>query len=198
MNIEEVRSLVRHELPLERYEHTLRVAETAVELATMYDTNVRHAELAALLHDVAKYRTPEELKQYIQQSSLPNDLLDYHHELWHGPVGSMIARDEYGIDCLDIQQAIRYHTTGREGMSTLELVIFVADYIEPGRKIPGINDVRQQVKVNLIEAAWMVSSRTIEHLMNKRVTIYPDTFYAYNDLTRRFYNNSYEPTEINN
>lgn len=185
MKIEEARLLIKQELPSERYHHTLRVAEAAVKLATLHNVNRKHAELAAVFHDVAKYRPYDELKHYIQRSSLPCDLLHYHHELWHGPVGSIIVKETYGITNEDIQHAIRYHTTGREGMSQLELIICVADYIEPGRKIPGVDDVRHQATRNLVEAAWMVISRTIKHLIRKRVTIYPDTFFAYNDLTRQ-------------
>lgn len=185
MNIEKARALMKQKLPIDRYNHTLRVAETAVKLANLYDIHAKYVELAAIFHDIAKYWPREELKKVIQQSSLPKDLLNYHHELWHGPVGSIIIKEEYEIEHTDIRRAIQYHTTGRSGMSMIELIIFVADYIEPGRDIPDVNDVREQAPKNIVKAAWMVSSRTIQYLINKRVTIYPDTLFAYNDLTER-------------
>ena len=67
-------------------------------------------------------------------------LLSFHHELWHGPVGAIIARNEFGIEDEDILNAIRFHTTGRAGMSTLEKLIYVSDMIEPGRNFPVWNN----------------------------------------------------------
>ncbi|HEX6593120.1 MAG TPA: bis(5'-nucleosyl)-tetraphosphatase (symmetrical) YqeK [Bacillota bacterium] len=178
---------IRPHLTDERYEHTLRVTDTALELARMYDVGVhaKKVELAALFHDYAKYRRLEEMKQWILQSRLPKDLLQYHHELWHGPVGALLIERELGIKDKMIQQAIHYHTTGKAHMTTFELVIFVADYIEPGRSFPGLDEVRDVSQHDLTRAAWMISRNTIRFLLAKNSKIYPDTFHAYNDLTRR-------------
>lgn len=185
MKMDEAAKLIKPHLTVERYEHTLRVAETAVELAARYGESAEKAELAAIFHDYAKYRPLDEMRRWILNSPLPKDLLQYHHELWHGPVGSILINREYGIDDPEICQAIYYHTTGRANMSKLEMIIFLADYMEPGRSQPGVEEVREVAKQDLVKACWFVSRNTIQFLMQKKATIYPDTFYAYNDFTRR-------------
>lgn len=185
MNLNEVRSIIKEKLSLDRYEHTIRVYDTAIQLAKRYDVAIDKVSLAALLHDYAKCFTEDELKQSITKFSLPRELLQYHKELWHGPVGAMIAKEKYGIVDQTILNAIYYHTTGRENMGVLELIIFVADYIEPGRSFPGVEEVRNMAELNLKEAARKALQNTIIFLMRKDATIYPDTFLAYNELTNQ-------------
>ncbi|MFC3039124.1 bis(5'-nucleosyl)-tetraphosphatase (symmetrical) YqeK [Virgibacillus xinjiangensis] len=185
MRISEAKEQVRPLLTKDRYDHSLRVAETAVVLAERYGVPADKAELAAVWHDHAKYRPKEELKHFIANSSLPQDLLEYHHELWHGPVGALLLEDEYGLKDRDIQNAVHYHTTGRANMTKMEMVIFLADYIEPGRAFPGVQEVREAAGTDLVRACWMAAKNTIHFLTNKQALVYPDTFHAYNDLTRK-------------
>lgn len=185
MKRDEAISRVRPYLTKERFEHTLRVADTAIELAAYYNESKEKAELAAIFHDYAKYRPLDELRRWISESYLPKDLLDYHHELWHGPVGALLIEWEYGIRDTDMKNAIYFHTTGRANMSNLEMIIFLADYIEPGRSFPGIEVVREMAYKSLIQACWMASRNSIQFLMQKNSRIYPDTFYAYNDFLKQ-------------
>lgn len=185
MKIDEAIRIVEPHLTQKRFEHTLRVKDTAINLAKLYDESIEKAELAAVFHDYCKYRSLDEMERIIKTTSLPKDLLNFHHELWHGPVASVLIDQEYGIDDGEIKQAIYSHTTGRANMSKLEMIIFLADYIEPGRDFPGVVDVRETAKKDLALACWMASKNTISFLMKKNATIYPDTFYAYNDLTKR-------------
>ncbi|WP_099158570.1 bis(5'-nucleosyl)-tetraphosphatase (symmetrical) YqeK [Virgibacillus ndiopensis] len=183
MKINDATEAVKQQLTEKRFEHTLRVAETAVDLAKKNNISEEKAEFAAVFHDYAKFRSLEEMKRWILSSSLPNDLLHYHHELWHAPVGAILVREEQGIKDKELLGAIHYHTTGRAHMSVLEKVIFLADYIEPGRSFPGLDEVREMAQVDLDHACWLTSRNTIEFLMRKKSRIYPDTFHAYNDLT---------------
>ncbi|GAA0442916.1 bis(5'-nucleosyl)-tetraphosphatase (symmetrical) YqeK [Lentibacillus halophilus] len=185
MKKDEAIDIVRPHLKQERLEHTLRVTDTAVQLAEKYDEDSEKIELAAILHDYAKYFPLEDMKQLIKENDPANDLLDYHHELWHGPAASVLVEQRHGITDKDIRNAIYYHTTGRADMSQMETILFVADYIEPGRSFPGVDDVRETAQTNLYRAAWMALRNTIQFLVGKHNTVYPDTFYAYNDLTKR-------------
>ncbi|SET62003.1 putative HD superfamily hydrolase of NAD metabolism [Oceanobacillus limi] len=185
MNRQEVIEIIEPHLTKERFEHTLRVAETAVGLAKMYGESKEKAELASLFHDYAKYRPLDEMERIIKTNYLPKDLLQYHHELWHGPVGSILIEQEYGIVDEEVKSAIYYHTTGRSNMTKLDMIVFVADYIEPGRSFPGLEEVREKAQEDLVQTAWMVSRNTISFLMSKHSRIYPDTFHAYNDLTKQ-------------
>lgn len=177
--------IVKKHLPERRYIHTLGVTDTAVALAKRYGADERKAELAGIFHDYAKYRPKEEMEHIIQQENMPQDLLKYDSELWHAPVGAYLVKKEIGITDEDILDAIRHHTTGRPGMTTLEKVVFLADYIEPNRSFPGVEEVREKAKKSLDEALVLSLQNTIRFLLSKNQLIYPQTVATYNDLLRK-------------
>lgn len=177
-------SIVKEQLPEKRFEHTVRVMETAIPLAVQFGIDEKKAELAAIFHDYAKYRPKEEMKQWILKEKLPFDLLQFHHELWHAPVGSLLVKKEVGITDEEILDAIKYHTTGRAKMKPLEKVIYLADYMEPGRNFPGVEKVRELAHKDLDSAMIQALKNTIQYLISKDQPIYPDTFHTYNDLIR--------------
>ena len=186
MDVVEALKIVKKALTIERYEHTERVVDTARKLANIYNEDMEKAEIAAALHDYAKYRDPNELKRWIlREKGLPKDLLQYHHELWHGPVGAYLLRVEHDVTTTSILDAITYHTTGRANMTTLDKIIFLADYIEPGRNFPGLEEVRNEAWKDLDKGCYLALKNTIMFLMNKNQPIYPNTFQAYNDLNKR-------------
>ncbi|WP_117169163.1 bis(5'-nucleosyl)-tetraphosphatase (symmetrical) YqeK [Paraliobacillus sediminis] len=186
MNRTESLQIVKSHLKLPRYEHTIRVADTAIALAKHYGQPVDKIELAAIFHDYAKYRDLDEMKRWIETSTtLPKDLLEHHTELWHGPVGALLVEREVGVTDRTILQAIHWHTTGKAFMSTMEKIIFLADYIEPGRKFPGVEAVREQAKQNLDYALFLALKNTIQHLITHNQKIYPDTIHAYNYLNSK-------------
>ncbi|WP_050615840.1 bis(5'-nucleosyl)-tetraphosphatase (symmetrical) YqeK [Bacillus testis] len=185
MNREKAMQIVKEQLPEKRYLHSVRVMETAVQLAERFQDDAKKAEMAGIFHDYAKYRPQEELKKIIEEQNMPKELLDFHSELWHGPAGAYLVEQEAGIADKDVLSAITYHTTGRQGMTQLEKIVFLADYIEPGRQFPGLDEVREAAKEDLDEAVLMALRNTISFLMSKRSTIYPDTFHAYNDLVKK-------------
>ena len=114
----------------------------------------------------------------------PKIYLNFNSELWHAPVGAYLVEKEAGITDREILDAIRYHTTGRLGMTLLEKVVYLADYIEPGRHFPGVDEVRDIAKKNLDIALIQAVKNTIVFLMKKNQAIYPDTFQTYNDLIK--------------
>src|SRR6185437_13243576 len=133
MDASQLKKVLLQRLPEERYEHVLRVADTAKVLAERFEVPVMIVEQAALFHDIAKFMDKSELRQILEREKEDLRLLTFHHELWHAPVGAIIARDEFNISDSDVLNAIRYHTTGRANMSALEKLIYIADMIEPGR-----------------------------------------------------------------
>jgi len=184
MNRNEALQLVKAQLTEKRYVHTLGVAESAVELADRYGADVKKAELAAIFHDYAKFRPKEEMKQIIMEQNITNDLLDYHSELWHAPVGAYLVEQEAGVTDQEILDAIAYHTSGRIGMTLLDKIVYLADYIEPGRSFPGVEEVRKLAEQNLDAAVIQAVRNTINFLMMKKQVIYPATFHTYNDLIK--------------
>lgn len=178
-------NIVKKHLPERRYIHTLGVTDTAVMLAKRYGADERKAELAGIFHDYAKYRPKEEMQNIIRSENMPQDLLMYDSELWHAPVGAYLVKKEVGITDEEILDAIRYHTTGRPGMTTLEKVVFLADYIEPNRSFPGVEEVRKAAENSLDEAIVLCLQNTIRFLLSKNQLIYPQTVETYNDLQRK-------------
>lgn len=149
-----------------RFQHTLGVEFTAAALAMKYDVPIKSAQIAGLLHDCAKGMSPEKTISLCEKKHL--DITDVERRnpyLLHGKVGSFLARTEYDVDDPDILNAISYHTTGRPGMSTLEKIVFIADYIEPGRKqAPNLDEVRKLAFEDLDAALLKILSDTLEYL----------------------------------
>ncbi|QPC46955.1 bis(5'-nucleosyl)-tetraphosphatase (symmetrical) YqeK [Mangrovibacillus cuniculi] len=180
MNREEALAFVKPHLTEKRYIHTIGVMETAITLASKYAVDQKKAELAAIFHDYAKFRDLDEMRNIIVQKSLDPLLLSFHSELWHAPVGALLVQQEIGIVDEEILSAIRYHTSGRKEMTELEKIIYVADYIEPGRDFPGVEEVRKLAEVSLDAALKQSVKNTINFLLKKEVPIYPDTLNLYN------------------
>ena len=181
MEPERLKIEAERRLPSGRYQHVLRVAETAMILADRFGEDKEKAETAALLHDVAKAMPKEDLKRIVESEGDPAAVLGFHHELWHGPAGAVIARDEFGIRDADILAAVRFHTTGRAGMSRLEKIIFIADMIEPGRNFPGADQLRKEAERSLEDALIACSAHSLQYLASVRAAIHPDTLRCYND-----------------
>lgn len=164
--IKRVRKDMKHLLPAKRYQHTLGVAYTAASMAMCHRADVNQAYIAGLLHDSAKYYSDEKLLEECKRCHLSiNDVEMRNPYLLHGKVGAIIAREEYDITNDDILSAITYHTTGRPEMSLLEQILFVADYIEPGRKqLDGLDEVRYLAFHDLEKCVVKILESTIQYL----------------------------------
>jgi len=173
---------VRAQMHEKRYQHTLGVAESARRLAERYGADPKKAELAGFVHDYCKCWPVERMRQILIRHDYPQDLLHGEKELWHAFAGAIVIQSELGITDPEVLQAVRYHTTGRPGMSLLEKVVCVADYIEPNRSFPGVEQIRELAEKNLDEALAAALGGTIRFLIEQRKTVYPLTLEAYNDL----------------
>ncbi|MDR6122287.1 putative HD superfamily hydrolase involved in NAD metabolism [Bacillus sp. SLBN-46] len=185
MEREKALQVVKEQLTEHRYQHTIGVMETAIILAKRFGADEKKAETAAIFHDYAKFRPKEEMKEIITTQGLPQNLLEYNSELWHAPAGAYLVEKEVGITDREVLDAIRYHTSGRVGMTLLEKVIYLADYMEPGRHFPGVEEVRELAQDNLPRALVKSVQNTIIFLLKKNQKVYPDTFYTYNDLVNK-------------
>jgi predicted HD superfamily hydrolase involved in NAD metabolism len=184
MKREEALEVVKKQLTAHRYQHTVGVMETAIILAQQYRADEKKAELAAIFHDYAKFRDKEEMYSIIVEQQMNKELLEYNTELWHAPVGAYLVQKEAGVTDLEVLDAIRYHTSGRPNMTLLEKIIYLADYIEPGRHFPGVEEVREIAKKDLDRALIQAIQNTIIFLMKKNQRIFPLTFHTYNDLAK--------------
>ncbi|WP_053375385.1 bis(5'-nucleosyl)-tetraphosphatase (symmetrical) YqeK [Paenibacillus sp. FJAT-27812] len=182
MNREQMIDKVKAEMPERRWLHTQGVMETSVILASRFGEDPVRAERAAILHDVAKYWKVERMEQVIRDQALPSILLQYDKELWHAPVGAWVAEHEYGVTDAEVLDAIRYHTSGRRGMSKLEKIVCLADYMEPGRDFPGVSNIRELSEQDLNQALVAGFNSTISFLLEKGKRIFPLTIEARNGL----------------
>lgn len=173
---------IKPRMPEKRYIHTKGVMQTAIRLAEKYDENVKSAETAAILHDIAKYADIEWMEQVVKEHGLDQRLVDWGPEILHGPVGAWIAEHEFSIEDEDILNAIRFHTTGRANMSTLEKIIFVADMIEPNRRFEGVEKLRKKANKDLDKAMRACIRHSIKFLVKTKQPIYPVSIECYNDF----------------
>lgn len=189
-NRDELIAVVSSQMPAKRWEHTQGVMETAVMLAQRYGADPVKAEWAAILHDVAKYWPVSKLYQMMVEHSLSEELLHYDKQLWHAEVGAFVAEREYGVTDVEVLDAIRYHTSGRVGMTLLDKVVCLADYMEPGRDFPGVNNIRELANHSLEQALAAGFDSTIGFLLSRRQIIFPLTVLARNDLIKQLEENS--------
>ena len=150
--VEEIKKDLESLLSEYRYNHCLRVGETAASLAKHYKINAEEAYLAGLTHDIAKEFTMEENEQFIKEHNLDENLLDPKNKKFiHGIVGAVLVREKYHFN-KDMVNAIYYHTTGRPNMSDLEKIVYLADKIEPGKNYQGIEEERRLAYQDLDKA----------------------------------------------
>lgn len=174
---------LKERIGINRYNHSLSVMYVAMELATKYGYDVEKAKIAGLLHDCAKYEDKANLlKKVTDFDIILDDVMIENIELIHGPLGAVIAEKEYNISDIEIINAIKFHTTGRENMTLLDKIIYLADYIEPGRRFPGVDKVRELSYVNIDKALVLALENTIKYLIDTNKSIHLDTIRARNHL----------------
>ena len=157
-----------------RVKHTKNVAVEAIRLAKKYGADVQKAEIAALLHDIARNLSQEEMNRYVKELQLGDRYLD-NKNLAHSKVGVAIIKRDFGIEDQEILDAVAYHTTGRDGMTLMDKIIFLADAMEPGRTYPGVEKLRELVEEDLDKACAYSLRRTVEYVKSKGVYLDPDT-----------------------
>ena len=161
-----LRKKVKDVMTKSRYEHTLGVEFTAASLAMRYEIDIDKAEIAGLLHDCAKCIDDEDKLDDCKKYKIElTDVEKRNPFLIHSKLGAVYANKLYGIDDEEIISAIRFHTTGKPDMTMLEKIIFIADYIEPGRdKAPNLQEIRKMSFVDIDEAMYMILKDTLDYL----------------------------------
>ena len=174
---EEIKDILKRDLTARRFAHTLGVAETARRLAGRFGIDEARAFLSGLLHDCAKRMTRDEMLEVCRQSGVP--LLEMEEDvepILHAPAGAARARRDFGIEDGDILSAIRTHTVGGAKLSALQKLIYVCDFIEPGRKpFPGLENARALAETNLDRAALECARLSAEYVLSSGGTVHPAT-----------------------
>ena len=179
--IESFKEQLKQTMPDRRYQHTLRTLDMAMELAMGTEADKDVVYYAALLHDCAKYLRPTK-----EQEEEIRDFLGYD-AIVHAGLGAVIARDNYGIGDERILNAIRYHATGRAGMSIEEQIVCLADAIEDGRDYPTVNHIRQETKKSLRDGMIANLESVVAHVGNEGGALHHLTLEALADLKGESY-----------
>lgn len=173
----------------DRYTHTLGVMYTAQCLAMRYGVDLTRAGVAGLLHDCAKC-IPNEQK-LIQCENYGIEISETERKnpsLLHAKLGACLAKELYGIEDEEILSAIRWHTTGKPDMTLLEMIIYMADYIEPSRdQAPNLSVIRKLTFDNIEKALFQVLESTLGYLKDRSHAIDPMTRASY-----EFYQQTFE------
>ena len=167
-----------------RFTHSLGVAKKAVELAKQYGEDEEIVKKVAIVHDIAKEMTNEELVEYANKNNIEIDEIEsINPSLLHGKVGADIVAKKYNFT-EDMQNAIKWHTTGRENMTMLEKIIYVAYTTEENRKETKFNleKSRELSKKDINETVLFLMDEFIEYNIKIRRVVHPETIKARNYL----------------
>lgn len=177
----QITEYLKANLNSQRFQHSIRVMDTAVSLAKRYKVDEEKAKLAGLTHDCAKNLKSLEINDLLEKNGYNIDMMfKKSSNVMHGLAGSIIAKDIMGISDEDVLNAIAYHTTGRTNMTVLEKIIYIADYIEPMRNFNGVATLRTLAYENLDEALLLSFNNTIKYVIDKGELIHKDTIEARN------------------
>lgn len=175
VNIDNIKEDLKIKLKPSRYKHTIRVVNKAVELGDIFKIDREKCYLAALLHDCAKgneefYKEKYELEYFklIDEKKLK----EYDNKfLQHCLLGYIVAKNLYEIRDKEILDAILFHTTGREDMTDLEKIVYLADKTEDGRDYPEVEIIRKESFLNLNNAIIISINNNIKYLIDKNQII---------------------------
>lgn len=184
LSVDKIKEKLQSAMSIERYIHTLGVAEEAKKLAANYGNEelVKKAEFAGLLHDCAKDYPADMKRRFCKEYHINVDeIMNKQIDLVHPFLGAEVAKREYGVSDAEILEAIKWHTTGKANMSVLDEIIFIADYIEPNREsFEGIEEARSLAYENLDKAMAYILESTIEYVNKRDRALHPYSAEALN------------------
>lgn len=176
-DLKKIKKKLKNELDESRYEHTIGVMDTAACLAMRYGADLTQALVAGLLHDCAKCIPNDKKLKLCRKNGI--EVTPFEEKapfLLHAKLGAWMAEHEYHVSDPAILSAIACHTTGKPDMSLLDKIVFIADYIEPGRnKAPGLPEIRRLSFTDIDKALIRILSDTLDYLASSNDPIDPAT-----------------------
>ena len=182
----EIQQYLADKLSESRFQHVLSVQALTVDFAAVHGANVWHANLAALLHDSAKWMSPERLYSEVERYEIRLDPIEKANpSLLHPLIGVKLAIETFSVTELEVLEAIRNHTTGSPSMGITSQVLYVADFAEPTRAHKESDVARKLGYTDLKCAVHYVARVKIAYLLEKGVLIHPNTLHTYNSTLER-------------
>lgn len=184
MERQQILNFLEAKVSKQRYQHCLGVEQTAVSLAPKFNVDPHLASVAALLHDVCREYDPDLLLQLASKFDILIDEIALAEPiLLHGAVGAQLVKEELGIEDNQILEAITYHITGAPNLCALSNLIFIADFIEPGRTFEQANVLRDEASSLEPEAILLrVFNNTLHYVIDRHYLIHPNTIAGRNEL----------------
>lgn len=178
-----MREYIKINLSKDRYNHSLGVMKTSEDLARYYGIDENKGRIAGLCHDCAKnFSASDLISKARSNGQIISNVYYKAPQLLHGTVGAYISKELFHVEDTDILNAIKYHTTGREGMSILEKIVYIADCIEPSRSFKGVNELRKLAYEDLDRALLKSFEESITYILSRGTIIHVDTIKARNYL----------------
>jgi predicted HD superfamily hydrolase involved in NAD metabolism len=188
MDVERMKRKLKEALSIARYRHSLSTSIVASKLATHYGVDSEKAMIAGLLHDCAKALSKEEQRLYIEKNGISLDEIELQEaNLWHAPVGEVMAREEFGVTDPEILRAIRIHSTAAPNMSSIDKILYVADYIESYRRFKGKAYLVRLAQRDLDLTTYHILNHKLAYILHKKVMIHPNSTKARNLLVKRIF-----------
>lgn len=172
---------LKNKLSAKRFEHSIGVEYTAGTMAFIYGVDYEKALIAGLLHDCAKYIPNDKRIAKCEKYNIPISEAEYKNpELLHAKLSAVYAKERYGVEDEAILSAITWHTTGKPAMTTLDKIIYIADYIEPNRRVlPEMDIIRKEAYTDLDHCLVHILYNNIHYLGKKNAIIDPITQKTY-------------------
>ena len=180
LSYEEIYNKVKEKLSEKRFYHSECVVERCIEYAKIYGIDVEKAKITGILHDVAKEIPKEEQIDIAKKYNIELDEIEkMQGSLLHAKVGAEIAKRDF--DCTeDIYNAIKCHTTGKENMTILEKILFMADATGQDRTWGDTEYLYNLAKTDIDKAIIIVMKECIIDVINQDKLVHPDSIYALN------------------
>ncbi len=181
--VSKIKDYLQEHLSQGRYEHCLRVCCCAMEIAQSYKLDQNKVELAALLHDVTKEKPVAWHKQILNANEVTDQQLLIVVPIMHAYTGMVFASEYFGITDESILKAIEYHTIGNVTMDDIAKVVYIADYIEPGRNQDGVDEIRMLVgKIELDQIVKKIIENEMDYFNSIGKQLHPDTILLYEKI----------------
>ena len=187
-NLEKIKEHIRGLMNEERFAHSLGVMDLSGELARIYNVDEKRASLAGLIHDAAKQLPEVEMRGLLEKAyegREPDRIVFENKSLWHGPAGSVYVRENFGADD-EICSAVFYHTIGKENMTMLEKIVFLADCIEVGRdrEFDWAKATREIAKTDIDRAILIATNKSLQSIIKRNLIIHPGSVNLRNGILR--------------
>ena len=181
-DIEKILEDVKNTLSEKRYIHSIGVMKQAEYLAKKYGQDVEIAKAVGIVHDIAKELTEEEKIKYVEENKIEIDEIEkINIGLLHAKIGADICKKKYNFT-EEMQNAIKYHTTGNENMDTLAKIIFVADKTEENRKYDDLQTVQKLADEDLDKCILYILDYMLVDNVKKQKLIHPDSIKIRNKI----------------